>query len=530
VSEPAQNPVGSARTLSGTVLFLLLLAIGAALRLSFLEIRPLHGDEAVGASLASDVARSGSFVYASSNRHGPFQYFAGGWVMRWLGESTFWIRFPYALAGSLLLLACLPLRRPFGEVGWLLSCSLLTFSPTLIYYSRYAVQEIYLLVATALLLSCGLRFAGGGGGAWLFGALLAAGWMVTIKETFIIVWGCLAAAVVLGAMLGGRRFREAWAGVAGCARQHWIAGLAGAGVSFLLVIAAFSDGFRDASGLGALAINLISMLRHGASTADAVELHRHPATMYLTLLGRYEWLTSIFAVVAVWIGFRDRRPRMLVLAGYAALSLMVYCSLAYKTPWLVSSPLLPGALLAGDGIGLLLVRRFPRASGSVLQAAAAALGLLLLPQVIQSSFARPADPSLGLAYHQAGVEQLDLAQEIRQVLVRVPSYSYPRAIISLPYYWPLAWYLRHEKDLIFQSTATPSYPPEELAMVPVVVTLQSADPKFLKAFVSSDALAPYSLATHTGHPVVLIPPDYMVATVWIRNDLVQSIPQRCDGD
>ncbi|MCI0566707.1 MAG: hypothetical protein L0Z52_00775, partial [Acidobacteria bacterium] len=63
-----------------TLLFILLLLSGAALRLVHLERRPLHGDEAVGASLSSKVSSTGSFIYESSNRHGPFQYLLGGLV------------------------------------------------------------------------------------------------------------------------------------------------------------------------------------------------------------------------------------------------------------------------------------------------------------------------------------------------------------------------------------------------------------------------------------------------------------------
>jgi len=61
-------------------------------------------------------------------------------------------------------------------------------------------------------------------------------------------------------------------------------------------------------------------------------------------------------------------------------------------------------------------------------------------------------------------------------------------------------------------------------MVPVVVTLESADPKFLQAFLHSDSLPAFSLPSHTPHRVVLVPPDYMVGLVWIRNDLAEPRP------
>ena len=484
----------------------------------------MHGDEAVGAYVSSGVARTGSFVYESSNRHGPFQYYLGGLMMRWKGESTFWIRFPYALAGSLLILACFGFRRPLGDFGWLLSCSLLSFSPIFVYYSRYAVQEIYFLAASALLFSCGLAFARQGRGAWLLGFLLAGAWMVTIKETFMIVWGCLAAALALGVLFGGSGFRLAASGALSRLKARPLAGIAGLLAGSLLVVLAYSDIFRDFSGLRRLPLNLVSMLRHGASTADAVELHRHPAGFYAPLLLRLEWLTLALAAAGVWVALRWRRPRTLLLAIYALLTLIVTCALSYKTPWLIMTPLLPMALLAGDGIGQLASRHLSRLPRSVSLTGACAIPLLLLPQVIQTSYSRPADPALGLAYHHAGAAQLDLVHEIRETLARVPSYSYPRVFISLPYYWPLAWYLRDEKDVNFESSPIPSLNPVELAMVPVVITLESADPKFLKAFIGAESVPPFSLPSHTPHSVILVPPDYMIGRVWIRNDLATAPP------
>ena len=524
MSPPADQASRRSGSPLATLLFILLLLSGTALRLADLERRPLHGDEAVGASLSSAVSRTGSFVYDSPNRHGPFQYFLGGLLMRWEGESTFWIRFPYALAGSLLILACFGFRRPLGDFGWLLSCALLTFSPMFIYYSRYAVQEIHLLVSTALLLSCGLAFATEGRGIWLFGGLLAAAWMVTIKETFVIVWGCLGAALALGMVLGGKEFRLAVSSAFARLKAHPLAGGAGLFAGSLLVTLAYTDSFRDFYGLQHLAVNLAGMLRHGASTAGAVDLHRHPAGFYFPLLLRFEWLTVALAAVGMWVGLKGRRPRTLLLAIYALLSLGIYFALPYKTPWLILSPLLVLALVAGDGAGQLLSTRSGRAPSGAWLVGACVIPLCLLPQAIQSSFRRPADPALGLAYHHAGGEQQDLAAEIRATLARVPSYSYPRVIIALPYYWPLAWYLRDEKDVVFETSPVPSLNPQELAMVPVVVTLESADPKFLQAFLHSDSLPAFSLPSHTPHRVVLVPPDYMVGLVWIRNDLAEPRP------
>ena len=506
-------------------LFLLLLLTGAVLRLADLSRRPLHGDEAVGAYISEGVARTGSYLYESSNRHGPFQFFLGGLCMRWGGTSFSWIRFPHALLGCLLPLACFGFRRPQTDAGWLLACSLLTFSPMFLFYSRYAIQEIDFAVATALLFSCALAFAQSGSGISLFGFLLAGAWMVTIKETFLIVWGCLAGALVLGFLAGGKRFRDVVTGVAGKLRSGWRAGVLGCLAGGLLVGAAYTDRFRQAAGLGNLLRNLAVMLLQGASTPDALLLHNHPAGFYASLLVRHEWLTVGLSLAGASFAFRTRRPSALLLAFYALLSLGVHCALGYKTPWLLLTPLLPLALLAGEG-GAELLARLPRpaAAPRATLVLACALPLLSLPRAVQTSYVRPLDPALGLAYHHAGVEQLQLAGEIRRILAHLPQVTYPEAVIALPYYWPLAWYLRDLTAVAFEPASIPSESPEELATVPVVVTLQSADPKFLAAFIRSGSVPPFHLPGHASRRVVLVPPDYVVARVWIRSDLVPPLP------
>ena len=497
-SEPAP------RSRLATILFLGLLIAGAWLRLAHLERRPLHGDEAVGASLSLDVARNGSFLYDSANRHGPFQYFLDGWVMRWKGTSTFWIRFPFALAGSLLVLALLPLRAALGEAGWLFAASLLTCSPFFVYYSRYAIQEILFVTATALFLACAAAFARSGRGPALLGAALAAGWMVSLKESFVIVWGCAVAAALLGVLCGGGRFRAAWKSATGWLATRWSWGLLGAAAGGLLAATFYTDLFRNRAGLVNLAFNLADLLRHGASTAAAVELHRHPASFYASLLGRYEWPSVAGLVAGAALALRSRRPLSLFLAAYAVLSLAVHFLLAYKTPWLLLSPLLVMALLAGDAWGR-VAPRLPRISFAAGCWMAALLPLLLLPATLRTSFQRPADPSLGLAYHHAGAEQMDLARDIRRAIATAPPDELPKAIVALPYYWPLAWYLRDEVDVQFDSSPVPEEPEAVLARVPILVTLQSADPKFLEAFVPGGEVPRFSLPGHASRPVVLIP-------------------------
>lgn len=510
-------------------IFGVILLAGAILRFVDLGRRPLHGDEAVGASLSLDVLQTGSHTYESANRHGPFQYYLGGAAMALLGPSDGAIRFPYALAGCLLPLALVGFRRHLTDPGWLLASGLIAFSPAFLYYSRYAIQEIHFALVTATFLAAGLAFASRGAGRSLVGLFLAAGWMITLKETFVIVWGCLALSVFLGALLGGPPFRSALREAGSSLKRRWIVALGGAGGGTLLVAAAYTDGFRDSAGLRNLARNLAEMMRLGASSPAGLELHRHPPGFYLSLLARYEWPILLLAAAGLWAAYRSRRPFPLLLALDALLLSAVHLALPYKTPWLLLTPLLPLALLGGYGGAALLDRnwkhrKWTQASARGHLLAATLVPFLCLPQSISLCFFRPADPTESMVYHPTGPDQATLVREIRTLASRLPADLSPKVLVALPYAWPLGWYLRDRSDVLYERSPVPLQSPQELSRIPIILTLERADRRFLLTFTGSERIPPFSLPGYRSRTYVLIPPDYNVARLHVRSDLVPARP------
>ena len=504
------------------VLFAGIFVAGAALRFLDLERRPLHGDEAVGAHLSRDVRDTGSFRYESVNRHGPFQYYVEGAALALGGESDFSIRFTFALAGSLLPLALLGFRRKLSDPGWLVTCGWIAFSPSFLYYSRYAIQEIDLILSTALLLSAGLAFATSGSAISIITLFLAAAWMVSVKETFIIAWGCLALSLLLGSWIGGRDFREAVRTAMERLRRRRLAATTGAIAGLALVVAAYTDGFRAPAGLGNLARNIAGTIRLGAATPSALMLHYHPPGYFLGLLLRYEWGILLLTTAGLWAALRDRRPLTLFLALDAALMIAVHAALPYKTPWLVLSQLLPLTLLAGCGARDLLEHWHRAGSARNPLLPALLFALLCVPQSLALNFFRPADPAEPLAYHHTGPEQVLLAREIQDLLLRLPRELDPEVLVCLPYYWPLAWYLRDAQAIRFEQSPVPSESPEDLAKIPLVVTLEKADERFLTSFTGSPRFTPAAVPGHRSRPYILIPPDYLVARLWVRSDLAPA--------
>ena len=126
----------------------LLLALAAALRLPRLDVRPLHHDEGTNVIFLLRLMRDGTYQYDPSNYHGPLLYFLSVVPFLLFGTTTVTLRIVPAILGTLM--APLPwlLRRELGRAGAIAAGVLLAVSPSLVYYSRDNIHEIYLVFLT----------------------------------------------------------------------------------------------------------------------------------------------------------------------------------------------------------------------------------------------------------------------------------------------------------------------------------------------------------------------------------------------
>ena len=90
--------------------------------------------------------------------HGPFQGYAGALVFWIFGDSDFTARIPAVFLGTALVALPFLLRRQLGKVGALCVAALFTFSPMLLYWSRYARTDIYVTFWILLLIVCMWRY------------------------------------------------------------------------------------------------------------------------------------------------------------------------------------------------------------------------------------------------------------------------------------------------------------------------------------------------------------------------------------
>ena len=131
--------------------FVLIALVAAGLRLWELDGRVMHYDEAIHLHYAWKLARGVEFLH-SPWMHGPLQIEMVAIVLRVLGDTDFVARLPYALFGVVLVVLPYFLRRQIGDMGAICAGVILTFSPSLLYFSRFGRNDILMVVWAVLLL------------------------------------------------------------------------------------------------------------------------------------------------------------------------------------------------------------------------------------------------------------------------------------------------------------------------------------------------------------------------------------------
>ncbi len=167
----------------------------------------MHPDEANQAWKTGLLWQTGQYRYDPAEHHGPTLYYLTLPVLWLAGAGDFaqttetHYRLVTALAGVGLVLAVGLLRKALGSGPVLAAAALTALSPVMVFYSRYYIQEILLVLFTLGLLGSVARgrqsntLAGAAGWAAIGGGCL--GLMAATKETWVLALAAMVAAGLL---------------------------------------------------------------------------------------------------------------------------------------------------------------------------------------------------------------------------------------------------------------------------------------------------------------------------------------------
>lgn len=488
--------------LSVFVLVVLAVALGSYYRMPGLGNRPMHTDEANLGVKLGDFWESGRFTYDPKDFHGPALHQTSllwakmdGW-----GAPDTWteadLRFVAALCGLGVLLSTLLFADALGRYGTAIAMILTAVSPMMVYYSRYFIMEMQLVLLVSLMLGCFWRYSQGGTRVWLVIGGCALGFQHATKETFILnIGAAFVGWIVARSMIGEFQTRQGSSYGLGSAAGRNNKGRPARPLLWVVIpavlvsVASYSNGFRDWQPvLESLTTYLSYLERSGGSG------HEKPWHYYLTLLvwrkDTLIWTEALIvglALVGMLYSFLGdfqrntaRQAFLVFLSVYAFVLLAGYSILSYKTPWSILSAQHALTLLAGVGAWVIWAKVMPGRMARLVFNVLLGAGIYhLCDQSIRltgthrlAQLEYSADPRNPYAYSHTQKSLLKLMAEVDGYAKDQPDRKEKLKIqvVSQDSGWPLHWYWRTWKKAGYQDKT-----PDEIDADIIVVDAEHYD-------------------------------------------------------
>jgi uncharacterized protein (TIGR03663 family) len=330
----------AARPRGELIAWALLVALALAVRLYDLGDRPFHHDESQDAYFSWIFRTTGAYAY-NPLLHGPLRFYLTAMSYLLFGDSDTTARLAPALMGTIMVALPYGLRRQIGRAGALTAGALLAFGPTVLYFSRFAREDIYVVTITLAMIVVAFRFLARPRThePGLFGALLALSF-ATKETTFITLF--VGGTFFLGALVRRGTRQEIVRAVTSVGWAAWAWGLAMFAFVFTVMFTTFlthPHGLYD----GVVTGLKYWLAQHGQHRGGEAWF------FYLVVLIGEEWPVLLLGAVGAAVAARQPTLLRAFLVWGFACSLAVYSWAGEKFAWLVLHPLVPLVLLAGVG-------------------------------------------------------------------------------------------------------------------------------------------------------------------------------------
>jgi uncharacterized protein (TIGR03663 family) len=190
------------------VAFVLVVVLSVIAHLWALDVKAMHHDESIHAwmswkfftgrggfscgftpqGIEGAVARSSATYCYDPVYHGPSLYVATLLMYFLFGDGDAQARLPMAICGIGLTLSAWMLRPYFGRRGTLIAAVLLAFSPTLLYYTRFARHDGLIVLFEFWMVVGMFRYVDTGRPRWLYLVAAATALAVATHELYYILF------------------------------------------------------------------------------------------------------------------------------------------------------------------------------------------------------------------------------------------------------------------------------------------------------------------------------------------------------
>ncbi|NOZ72492.1 MAG: TIGR03663 family protein, partial [Chloroflexi bacterium] len=162
-----------------------LLLIALVLRIYQLGTRVMSHDESLHTTYSYNLYSGIGFKH-DPLMHGPLLFHLTAASYFLFGPSDFSARLPVALLGVGVVWLLWMARDWLGKRGAFLAATLITFSPTMVYHSRYIRHDIYAIFFALAVILLAFRYIDRGESKWLLWMSAMLGLLYTTKEVAFI--------------------------------------------------------------------------------------------------------------------------------------------------------------------------------------------------------------------------------------------------------------------------------------------------------------------------------------------------------
>ncbi|MEO6969371.1 MAG: flippase activity-associated protein Agl23 [Chthoniobacterales bacterium] len=327
-----------------------IIALGAFFRFLLLSMKPPHFDEGINGWFVDQMMRTGFYRYDPTNYHGPLHFYILFLAQSLFGRHIWALRLPVVLASLGSIFVTLKFEPLVGKNVSRVAALAMAISPAFIFYGRYSIHEVWLLLFSMLFVLglLGLWRFGTRGYLWCVGIGTAG--MILTKETYIIHIGC---ALIAAGVLWVSHYLTPLPDLKR-ARQQWdvvdFAIVIGTGIFFIVFY--YSGTFLNWPGVKGLYLTFATWYQTGSNGNG----HEKPWPYWLELTLRYEWPVFIGLVLCLACQFfKNFVVRYLAIYGVGLFA--AYSIIHYKTPWIIISVVWPFLFVFAVGA---TARKIPR--------------------------------------------------------------------------------------------------------------------------------------------------------------------------
>src|SRR6266496_209203 len=168
----------------------LIIGLAAFLRFFLLGVKPPHFDEGINGWFVDQMVKTGFYKYDPTNYHGPLHFYALLLSQTLFGRNLWGLRLPVVLVSISCVWLTLKFEPFVGRPVSRLAALAMAVSPGFVFYGRYSIHEVWLLLFSMMFIFglLGLWREGTLSYLWFTGMGITG--MILTKETYIVHLGC----------------------------------------------------------------------------------------------------------------------------------------------------------------------------------------------------------------------------------------------------------------------------------------------------------------------------------------------------